>query len=247
MPEPAEVLRSRASAHADVARITPAAREGDPDAQNQLGNAYRNAGDHEEALSWYIKSADQNWPNAMGNLAINFTLGLGVETDPSKAAEWWIKAAELDFPPACLEAGLAYIEGHGIQSNHKLALRFFAQGSDLGNANCAYNAGYIQSGFAAESTLPADLPRAAAFLREAIRLGFDGPGALHYLALVENQIKIDELMHMPIEQPINTHSSLEGAEDLQSTLIAAGGFRCPSCNLHAGCKMDAKMRGGSVP
>ncbi|TAN66804.1 MAG: sel1 repeat family protein [Methylobacter sp.] len=50
--------------------------------------------DYAEAVSWYLKAAEQGNANAQYNLALKYKTGQGVTKDDTKAAYWYRKAAE---------------------------------------------------------------------------------------------------------------------------------------------------------
>ncbi|MBQ3646459.1 MAG: sel1 repeat family protein, partial [Synergistaceae bacterium] len=59
------------------------AENGDAEAQNRIGVAYNNGEgveqNYSEAMKWYLKSAEQNYPYAFDNLGSMYQNGLGVE------------------------------------------------------------------------------------------------------------------------------------------------------------------------
>ena len=50
--------------------------------------------DHEEAVKWYRKAADQGDADAQFNLGVMYYNGEGVPEDDKEAVKWWRKAAE---------------------------------------------------------------------------------------------------------------------------------------------------------
>ncbi len=77
----------------------PQAEQGDPTAQNYVGEIYEKglgvAPDHGAAASWYRKAAEQGYARAQINLGFLYEKGLGVEKDPAKALSWYRKASGL--------------------------------------------------------------------------------------------------------------------------------------------------------
>lgn len=83
---------------------TAAAKQGNPQAQNNLGVCYlKGTGVNQnlkEAAKWITLSAQQGAPEAQHTLGVFYEKGIGVETDLSKAKEWWKKrrTRALSFP-----------------------------------------------------------------------------------------------------------------------------------------------------
>lgn len=75
------------------------ALSGDADAQNELGDLYREGNgvkrDLKEALRWYKRAADQGDPTGQNNLGSSYFNGLGVPYDGVEAVRWYRLAAEL--------------------------------------------------------------------------------------------------------------------------------------------------------
>ena len=74
------------------------AKQGDSDAQNEVGRYYQNgigvAKDDAEAVSWYRKAADQGHANAQNNMGWMYQNGLGVTQDETEAVKWYRLAAK---------------------------------------------------------------------------------------------------------------------------------------------------------
>lgn len=68
------------------------------EAQNELGNIYRDGDDVEEnlieAVKWYRKAAEQGYAEAQYNLGRCYDFGWGVAEDKAEAEQWYRKAAE---------------------------------------------------------------------------------------------------------------------------------------------------------
>ena len=63
-----------------------------------LGNMYHHGRgvpqDDAEAVKWYRKGAEQNWPGAQENLGVSYAEGRGVPQDYVRALMWLNLAAE---------------------------------------------------------------------------------------------------------------------------------------------------------
>ncbi|MCU7862197.1 MAG: caspase family protein [Candidatus Thiodiazotropha sp. (ex Lucinoma kastoroae)] len=78
----------------------PQAQEGDPIAQNYVGEIYEKGlgiqSDYATAAAWYGKAADQGNSRARINLGFLHEKGLGVEKDLAQALNWYRKASGLE-------------------------------------------------------------------------------------------------------------------------------------------------------
>ena len=79
-----------------------AAEQGNPEAQNSLGELYANANepDYAEAIKWYKEAMAQNNAEAYKNYAQCLWFGNGVNVDQSKAIETMQKAVDLGLAEA---------------------------------------------------------------------------------------------------------------------------------------------------
>ncbi|MDO4993227.1 MAG: SEL1-like repeat protein, partial [Prevotellaceae bacterium] len=82
----------------ELQRYLLAAKQGDAEAQYQLGVMYEYGRgverDYEKSLEWFTKSAEQGNMKAQGELGGKYKSGRGVECDIEKAVYWYIKSAE---------------------------------------------------------------------------------------------------------------------------------------------------------
>lgn len=85
----------------------PKAKEGDPKAQNYVGEIFEKGlgvtPDFKTAHDWYMKAAEQAYSPAQINLGQLYEQGLGVETDIVEAMNWYRKASGLE------ELHIAYV------------------------------------------------------------------------------------------------------------------------------------------
>ncbi len=93
------VTHDRASYRSALAVWQPLAEQGDPDAQNKLGEIYDRgiAGKPDYALAavWYRKAAEQGHSRAQINLGFLYEKGLGVDKSPKAALTWYRKASKM--------------------------------------------------------------------------------------------------------------------------------------------------------
>ena len=78
----------------------PKAKEGDPQAQNYVGEIFEKGlgvtPDFKTAHDWYAKAAEQSYAPAQINLGQLYERGLGVETNIVEAMNWYRKASGLE-------------------------------------------------------------------------------------------------------------------------------------------------------
>ncbi len=82
----------------DVKDVLQRAKEGDPDAQYEMGMRYRTGDgvfeDEQESVRWLGSAADGGNVDAMYEMGVSFDLGIGLPIDEFAAEEWYRKAAE---------------------------------------------------------------------------------------------------------------------------------------------------------
>ncbi|MCG8100644.1 MAG: sel1 repeat family protein, partial [Candidatus Thiodiazotropha taylori] len=78
----------------------PQAQQGDPEAQNYVGEIYEKGlgiePDYQTAAAWYRKAADQGNSRARINLGFLYEKGFGVKKDLAEALNWYRKASGLE-------------------------------------------------------------------------------------------------------------------------------------------------------
>lgn len=85
--------------------LISAAKRGDIDAQQALGNMYRfgengTQKNDKEAFKWYAMAAERGNPFAQTQLGLMYCLGQGVQKDRDKGTGWLLSAANQGFEPA---------------------------------------------------------------------------------------------------------------------------------------------------
>lgn len=74
------------------------AKNGDMDAQNEIGTVYSIGigveKNDSEALKWFKKSAERGFAAAQYNLGLMYMDGIGIEQNDEEAIKWYKKAAE---------------------------------------------------------------------------------------------------------------------------------------------------------
>lgn len=114
-----------------------AANDGNAQAQNQLGDLYREGEvvtqDPAEALRWYRLAADQGDPHGQNNLGSMYLNGLGVEQNLAKAVKWYRLAAEQGEPTAQYNLGVRYREGEGVALDLGKAAKWLKLAAEAGD------------------------------------------------------------------------------------------------------------------
>lgn len=123
------------------------ANQGDSVAQFRLGEAYTYGHDvtvdYELAVSWYLKAASQQHPEALYNLGLCFQYGYGVKINLEKSFEYYLKSSKESFPKAFSAVGEFYFKGIFPIKNINSATTYFEKGSSLGCAKSSYYLGVI--------------------------------------------------------------------------------------------------------
>lgn len=120
------------------------AREGAPEAQNNVGHLYEQgfgvAQNYAEAMNWYKQAADQGLAEAQHNVGMLYYHGYGVAENQRVAVSWFKRAAAQELMESEYMLGLAYHEGKGIELNYQMAKYWFRKSAlkAYGNAQFMY-------------------------------------------------------------------------------------------------------------
>ena len=100
----------------------PLAKQGDAQAQSNLGLMYDNGlgvtQDYKEAVKWFRLSAEQGNVVAQANLGGMYYHGQGVTQDHKKALKWYRLAAEQGLADAQNNLGTMYAKGQGSNAGY---------------------------------------------------------------------------------------------------------------------------------
>lgn len=166
-----------------------AADQGNADAQNALGLAFKSAKDDIKAIEWFRKAADQGHADAQLNLGRAYFSGVEVvpedkdedvfvvvPKDVNKAIEWWRKAADQGFAEAQMALGRAYRRGNGVPLDIDKATEWFRKAADQGDADAQTSLAGAYSSLAAAYILGRGVPKddreAAEWYRKAADQGY---------------------------------------------------------------------------
>ncbi|MBK8041317.1 MAG: SEL1-like repeat protein [Haliscomenobacter sp.] len=111
-----------------------------------LGNAYYYLRNFEKALSYYLKAANENNPEAFSSLGEIYLLGNGVDQSFTEAEKWYRKAAELGHPSAQHNLGNICAFGAGAKQDYSKAFYWYKKAAlqELAVSESAVGAMYLQ-------------------------------------------------------------------------------------------------------
>ncbi len=131
---------------ADFNSTLKKAKKGDPEAQCDLGDMYRNGRGVEKDLTqaeyWYQKAADQNSARGQFKMGTLYD-GRGKEIDYAKAMSWYLKSAEQGYVDAQTNIGLMYQYGDGVPVDYDKALQWYFKAVAGGDAGAQNNLGVM--------------------------------------------------------------------------------------------------------
>jgi len=161
-----------------------AAQDGNPLAQNNLGNLYRKGlggpVDLERAFYWFSKAAAQGQVHAQTNVGDMYEKGDGVPRDYIKAAYWYRRAAIAGFFIGQFSLAEMFEVGRGIPRDPVSALAWYsiAAKADIRSGN-SYRVEMLQQTVAARDKLAQHVSAAERSAAEDIArhwvIGFDLP------------------------------------------------------------------------
>ena len=216
-PLRAETAGAQSMARGEYARavreMTVAAKAGDPQAQFDLGMAYREGKgvgrDPEQAFRWIRMAADKNLADAQFEVAQMEEEGEGVDANPSDAAEWYRKAAKQGNVGALFALGELYRDGRGVAKDETQAVRWFRQAADQNDVESQLMlGGMYQDG----QGVVRNLNDAAVWFRKAAQLGSaQGRYQLALVLLGGNPAKVTG--HRPSRDTVEAVQWLEAASE----------------------------------
>jgi TPR repeat protein len=159
--------------------------QGDPTAQNLLGNRYARgigvAQDTQMAGYWYRRAADQGFPEAQYQLGELYWKGDGLAQNTQLAVEWWHKAAKGGNAPAQNRLAEAYARGDGIKKDYQAARSWWQEAAFHNIPNAEAGLGWLyENGYGT----PRDTKAAIDHYRKAASQG-DVTGQLRLASMYE--------------------------------------------------------------
>jgi len=127
----------------------------DPEIWTDLGRMYKKGlgveRDHEIAVYWYRKAAEQGHANGQYNLGWMYTNSLGVEQYHEQAMFWYEKAAEQGHTQGQFNLGWMYYKGRGVEPDDEEAVFWYRKSAEKGHARGQFNLGWMyQIGYCVE-------------------------------------------------------------------------------------------------
>lgn len=148
--EAIKLCKTRQKMHEEFLQYLAEANRGNAEAQNKLADCFRYGKgvfkSEGEAVKWYRKAAEQDYPEAQYNLGYCFYMGNGVGKDHNQAAKWFREAAtKWNHPAACFWLGVCYEKGHGLSQSFRQALKWYRKAKEY-NVN-------VLNGFAVDDAI----------------------------------------------------------------------------------------------
>lgn len=134
----------------DVDKVLKAARDGDSDAQYQMGVRYRDGigvdVSYGEAADWFDRAAQQGNVEAQANLGVMYRQGVGVPKDMDLAKLWLHAAARAGHADAQKYLGEVYAQDDAGTPDYFQAARWFREAAEQGLVDAQYNMGVLYEG-----------------------------------------------------------------------------------------------------
>jgi len=108
-----------------------------PEAQFLQGEMYEmgwgRPKDTPEAISWYLRAANNDHAEAQFRLASLYYAGVRVEQDLHEAAKWYLQAANNGHVEAEYRLGLMYQHGEGVPKDREEAEKWLSLAREQGH------------------------------------------------------------------------------------------------------------------
>jgi hypothetical protein len=92
-----------------------------------------------EALKWYRKAAEQNYPPSEYRLGSCYIEGQGVAQDYAEGVKWLRKAAEQNYAEAQLGLAIRYANGQGVPKDNVEAYKWVVLAAAQNNEHARQN------------------------------------------------------------------------------------------------------------
>jgi TPR repeat protein len=149
----------------------------------------------EEAVEFYTRAANQQYPRALNNLGILHFKGQvpGKHNNDRKAFEYFTMASEQGYVKSFANIGICYEKGRGVPHDMMKARLHFELAAEMGDTDGKYNLGYILLKTGSLHDSEEDYNRAANYFREVIAEDHYYSDAHYYLGFMfENGLGTDK-------------------------------------------------------
>ena len=117
--------------------------------------------DHDEAVRWYRKAAEQGQAGAQSNPGVMYASGRGLRQDHAEAVRLYRKAAEQGHAGAQYNLGVMYASGQGVKQDHAEAVRWYRKAAEQGIVYAVFALGRLSAGAVTGNASPST-PKAIA-------------------------------------------------------------------------------------
>jgi TPR repeat protein len=129
----------------DISALNTRAEAGDGAAQTSLAWAYQKGdgvkANMKDAVKWFQKAADQNYPDALVGLGEMTQAGQGVPRDPTNAAHLYKLAAEKGNVNGQYDLAYLYENGMGVEKDEAQAAKWYRLAAAGGDPTAQYDIG----------------------------------------------------------------------------------------------------------
>ena len=143
----ASCLDEDLSAEQNFSACQIAAKNGEADAQKELGSLYFTGEgvqqDFAQALHWYTQAAEQGHAVATYNVGVLHDKGLGLKKDYKEAGKWYRKSADLGYSTAQYNLGIMYEYGQTVEEDPALAMELYLKAAEQGEAAAQFAIGVM--------------------------------------------------------------------------------------------------------
>ena len=137
------VLENNAQAAVEACRAAVSTYPGVVRFEFQLGRAFNAEKSYEEAIEWYRRAVERDYPAAMAGLGNLHARGQGVARDYTEAVRWFRKAADRGNAIAMTNIGHMYARGDGVARDYTEAVRWYRKAADRGIVSAMINLGVM--------------------------------------------------------------------------------------------------------
>jgi uncharacterized protein len=141
----AQTASAPTNTQVDISALKTRAEAGDAAAQTSLGWIYQKGmgakPDMKEAVKWFQKAADQNYPEALVALGEMTQAGQGITRNPANAARLYQSAAEKGSVTGEYDLAYLYEQGMGVDKDETNASKWYELAASGGDPIAQYDIG----------------------------------------------------------------------------------------------------------